>query len=270
MEALGTVVCVHAHPDDEAIFTAGLTASYAQLGYRCVLVTCTVGQLGIDGSGRAGNQPGHDDEGTKNARARELSHVAPLVGFTRWESLGYLDSGMASWPQNKDPGAFVNGNANDIAQKIAALIDDEGAAVVVTYDEQGFYGHPDHIMANYVTRLAVSQSTSAQRLFYPVVPRSRMDAIKEEATQHSWDLPAWITAASLGVDDNEWDIKLTLGEFAALKQEAIAQHATQVDNKPLWDLTPAQFAVAFGYEYYQLGWSRRHGDQPTDSLFGGL
>ena len=155
MTVAPTLVCVHAHPDDEALFTAGVTAHYADLGYRVVLITCTNGQLGLDDHGRPGSDPLHDIEVTRATRAGELQRAAVVAGFSRVVTLGYDDSGMKGWAQNDSSEAFVNADASAVARTIAAVLDEENASVVVTYDENGFYGHPDHVMANVVTRAAL-------------------------------------------------------------------------------------------------------------------
>ena len=102
-----TLVCVHAHPDDEALFTAGISSHYASLGYRVILVTCTNGQLGLDDRARPGSDPAHDALVTKSTRAGELQLAAAAIGFSRVITLGYDDSGMKGWSQNDAPDAFM-------------------------------------------------------------------------------------------------------------------------------------------------------------------
>ena len=143
-----TLLCVHAHPDDESIFTAGATMLYAERGYRVVLITCTNGRLGIDQNNHGGNHPDHDPTWTVATRARELSMAAQMVGVTRHIQLGFDDSGMAGWPQNKEPNSFVATPVTTVAAQILTVIEEEQPEVVLTYDERGFYGHPDHIHAH--------------------------------------------------------------------------------------------------------------------------
>src|ERR1035438_5403414 len=175
MTVAPTLVCVHAHPDDEALFTAGVTSHYADLGYRIVLITCTNGQLGLDDHARPGSDPLHDAEVTRATRAGELQRAAIVAGFSRVVTLGYDDSGMKGWSQNDRREAFVNADVTAVARTIAAVMDEENASVVVTYDENGFYGHPDHIMANVVTRAALELATSPKRLYYPVAPKGVLE-----------------------------------------------------------------------------------------------
>ena len=270
MSFAGTLVCVHAHPDDEAIFTSGLTLHYAEQGYRVMLVTCTAGQLGIDPSGLAGNQPGHDDDATRIARAGELQRAATLVGYSRIVNLGFLDSGMRGWPQNSDPRAFVNADPEAVSTTLAALFDEVGATVVVTYDENGFYRHPDHIQTNVVTRMAVAKSRTVERLYYPVMPESVLNAFRDGAAAAGLELPAFFMEAVEGVADEDVEIKLNVRRFAATKQQSIAAHATQIDNANLMTLDLGVFEMAFGAEYYLRGWERRPVPGDGQSLFANL
>jgi LmbE family N-acetylglucosaminyl deacetylase len=265
-----TMVCVHAHPDDEAIFTAGVTSHYSDLGYDVVLVTCTNGQLGLDQHARPGSDPQHDVEWTRATRAGELQRAAIVAGFSRVISLGFDDSGMAGWPQNARPSAFVNAEVDAVAVTLAAIFDEVHASVVVTYDENGFYGHPDHIMANVLTRRALDFAASPQRLYYPVVPTSVLQAFIEGARAKDVFLPAWVLSAGLNVPDELVASTMDVRAFAKRKQSAIATHASQVDNAELVTMSDELFTMLFGIEYYQRAWSRDvTADDKTD-LFGGL
>ena len=85
-----TLVCVHAHPDDEALFNGGVSSHYADRGYHVVLVTCTDGRYGLDPAGRAGDDPDHDVPATLRASASELATASALVGFERVVQLGLV------------------------------------------------------------------------------------------------------------------------------------------------------------------------------------
>lgn len=264
-----TIVCVHAHPDDEALFTAGATSYCADQGHRLVLITCTYGQLGIDGAGRPGNAEGHDDLGTRATRAMELQRAGELCGFARQVSLGYLDSGMVGWSSYADPHAFVNVDVERAARQVAAVLDAEEATVVITYDENGFYGHPDHVTAHRVTRRAVELSTSAQRLFYPVIPRPVISEFVRRASEEGVFMPAWVSDATLDTDEDQVAVRLDVRDRASLKQRAIALHASQIDNADLVSMSSDLFELLFGVEYYRLGWSRGACTTNND-LLGGL
>jgi LmbE family N-acetylglucosaminyl deacetylase len=265
-----TLVCVHAHPDDEAIFTSGITLHYAALGYDVVLVTCTNGRLGFDGHNRPGNEAPHDDLGTKATRAGELQRSAHQVGFTRIVTLGFEDSGMVGWPQNEDAGAFMNIDVDAVARTLAALLDEVRATVVVTYDENGFYGHPDHIMANVVTRRALEFARSPERLYYPVVSRSAIKSFVPQAQARGIYLPAFVLEADVGVTDEFVATTMDVTEYVGTKQAALRTHASQTDNAELSTMDSETFAMMFGTEWFQRAWSRHDATNDATDLFGGL
>jgi len=269
--ALGALLCVHAHPDDEALFTGGVLAHYARTGRRTVLVTCTLGQLGFDPLGREGADPEHDDESTAALRASELRRAAASLGVGRAVTLGYRDSGMSGWPTADHPDAFVNARVEEAARGLAALIDETRSSVVVTYDEHGFYGHPDHVMAHRVARRAVELSEGAQRLFYPVVPRRILDDFVARARRDGIYLPPWILEAVADTHDHDVAVTIDARDVASAKHRAIAAHASQLDTVDLVAMDEEAFSLLFGVEYYQLGWSRTGASLACgDDLFEGL
>jgi len=270
MTSAPTLVCVHAHPDDEALFTAGVTSHYGDLGYRVVLITCTNGELGIDDHGRPGSDPLHDTEVTRATRAGELQRAAVVAGFSRVVTLGYDDSGMKGWPQNDRASAFMNVDVDAVARTLASIMDEEGASVVVTYDENGFYGHPDHIMANVATRAALERAASPQRLYYPVAPKGVLDAFVTGARAKGVVLPAWIEDADHTVSDDTVAATMDVRSLAKRKHLAIATHASQVDNADLVTMDQELFTLLFGIEYYQRAWSRDVTSGDETDLFGGL
>jgi LmbE family N-acetylglucosaminyl deacetylase len=265
-----TLVCVHAHPDDEAIFTSGVTTHYARLGYRVVLITCTNGKLGIDDQERPGDDPQHDDGETCATRAGELQRSAAMVGFGRVVTLGFDDSGMEGWPQNANPNAFMNVNVDAVAKTLAALFDELQATVVLTYDENGFYGHPDHIMANEVTRRALDFALSPERLYYPVMPRSAITSFVPQAQARGIFLPAFVLEADAGTPDELVATTMDVTKYAGVKQASLRTHASQTDNADLVDMEPDLFVLMFGTECYQRAWSRHDATNDATDLFGGL
>jgi LmbE family N-acetylglucosaminyl deacetylase len=270
MTSAATIVCVHAHPDDEAFFGGGASAHYAALGHRLVLVTCTLGQLGYDGAGRAGNVQGHDALDAKAHRAGELQRAASLLGFSRVVTLGYDDSGMAGWPENESESAFMNADVEAVAATIASILDHENAQVVITYDESGFYGHPDHVRANAVARAAVQLSSSVERLYYSVVPTGVMSSVVSDAAARGLSMPAWVLDAGSRIDPALVTTTLDVSDLVALKREAMAAHATQIDNKDLIEMDDEVFARLFRTEWYQRAWSRHETGGDETDLVGGL
>jgi len=265
-----TLVCVHAHPDDESLFTAGITAHYAERGYQIILVTCTSGLLGIDNNNLPGSAPGHNREYVRATRAKELQDAAHLVGISRLVTLGYEDSGLAGWQQNSAPLAFMNCNVEAVGSTLSALFAEVNASVVVTYDENGFYGHPDHVMANRVTRNAVAKSPGVERLYYPVMPSDLMAEFVIRATSEQVSLPTWVTDASVDIDRSLISTVMDVSRFSRLKQQAIATHASQTDNADLVTMNPELFAMLFGTEFYQRAFTKSPTAADGTDLFGGL
>lgn len=270
MTSLPTLLCVHAHPDDEAFFGGGASAHYAALGHRVVLITCTSGQLGFDGAGRSGDQLDHDALQTRVTRAGELQESAAILGISRVVNLGYDDSGMKGWPENEAPNAFANKDVDAVARAIAAIMDEEQAAVVVTYDESGFYGHPDHVKANEVTRAAVALSSSVERLYYSVVPEGIITSLVTGATSLGLSMPSWVTDAGTHVRDDLVATTLDVSKYVRIKHDSMAAHGTQIDNEDLVEMNAELFSLLFSTEYYQRAWSRHQTRDDRTDLMGGL
>jgi LmbE family N-acetylglucosaminyl deacetylase len=270
MSSLPTLAFVHAHPDDETFFGGGAAAHYAALGHRVVLITCTGGQLGFDAAMRAGNDKDHDALQTRATRAGELQRAAAVLGFARVVTLGYDDSGMIGWPENANPNAFMNADADAVARTIAALLDEEHVKVVVTYDEKGFYGHPDHIEANIAARKAVVLSSSVERLYYSVVPEGIITELIEGAKALDLEMPAFILDAGTHVSDDLVATELDVSALTQTKRDSMAAHASQVDNEDLVEMNAELFALLFSTEYYQRAWSRHETSGDGVDLMGGL
>lgn len=131
-----TVVSFHAHPDDEALLTAGTLAKAAAAGHRVVLVVATDGELGLAPAAFGG------PEDLRSRRMAELETSARALGVARVERLGYRDSGMDG--ATSEPEAFVNVDVETAARRLADVLTSESADMLTVYDEDGGYGHPDH------------------------------------------------------------------------------------------------------------------------------
>ena len=143
-----TMMAVHAHPDDEASSTGGVLAAYSAQGIRTVVVTCTNGEFGDAPGGVKPGQNGHDEQAVAQQRLAELRESCAILGVTDLELLGYHDSGMPEWDYKDRPDAFCNVPEADVAARISGLIDRYRPQVLVTYDDQGPYQHPDHVHAS--------------------------------------------------------------------------------------------------------------------------
>ncbi len=149
---------VHAHPDDESIGTGATMAKYAAEGASVTLVTCTLGELGeIIPPGLAALAADRDDQ-LGGYRIGELDAACRALGVRDHRFLGgpgrWRDSGMIGTPGNDDPRAFWQADVAEPARDLAAVIREVRPQVMVSYDDDGFYGHPDHIQAHRVSSRA--------------------------------------------------------------------------------------------------------------------
>ena len=161
-----TLMVVHAHPDDESSSTGGLLRLAAEQGHTTILVTCTNGELGKVNIPDLRLNPRKDPADQQRLaliRQEELSKATAILGITKGYLLGYRDSGMAGWNSNHDPQAFMNSNHEDVTGQLVHVIRRHRPDVVVTYDANGGYGHPDHIMVHRVTVASVEAAAMAER-----------------------------------------------------------------------------------------------------------
>src|ERR1700685_2890944 len=187
-----TLMAVHAHPDDEALGTGGILARYADEGVRTVLVTCTNGELGDAPGGIKPGDPAHDESVVVPLRRHELEASCRALGISDLELLGYHDSGMEGWAQNEAPGSFWNTPVAEAGHRLAELMRHYRPQVVITYDEHGFYGHPDHIQANRVTMVAADTTEIPAKVYYTAVPRSALAGLAEVLREHGSEPPVAI------------------------------------------------------------------------------
>jgi len=165
-------MAVHAHPDDESSSTGGVLAKYSEEGIRTVVVTCTNGELGDGPGGVKPGEEGHDDAAVARVRLAELDEACEILGVDHVELLGYRDSGMHGWDGNGRPDAFCNIPLDQSAVLLAEIIDRYRPSVIVTYAENGGYGHPDHVQTHRVTLAAIERSGWPAKLYYTARPRS--------------------------------------------------------------------------------------------------
>src|SRR4051812_19703281 len=161
---VGTIVSFHAHPDDEAIGTAGTLARAADAGHRVVLVFATRGELGEPVPGVLG-----DGEQLAMRRSAECFAAAREIGAKRVEFLGWTDSGMMGEPTNDAPYCFWQASVEHAARRLAVILDEEEPDVLTVYDDNGGYGHPDHIQVHRVGMRAAGPSA------VPVVAQSTIN-----------------------------------------------------------------------------------------------
>jgi LmbE family N-acetylglucosaminyl deacetylase len=272
-------MAVHAHPDDEATSTGGALARYAEEGVRTVLVTCTDGSCGDAPGGVKPGEPGHDPAAVAALRREELEASCAVLKVSDLELLGYGDSGMMGWPQNDAPGSFWSTPVEQAAARLAELMRTYQPDVVVTYDENGFYGHPDHIQANRVTMAALALAEIEPKVYWTTVPRSAMAEFRRvmiEEMGADWDEPEQTAEPSeqpafeIGLPDEEVSTFLDVSAYGAAKYEALQTHASQSENIFFLNLGVERFTRLMGQETFVRVQDTTGAPVPETDLFAGL
>ncbi|MEU6302763.1 N-acetyl-1-D-myo-inositol-2-amino-2-deoxy-alpha-D-glucopyranoside deacetylase [Streptomyces chartreusis] len=273
------LLLVHAHPDDESINNGATMARYAAEGVRVTLVTCTLGEHGevIPPELRhlTGTELGEHRLGELAAAMREL-------GVEDFRLLGgrgrYEDSGMMGIADNDDPASLWQADVDAAARELVEVILEVRPQVLVTYDPDGGYGHPDHIQAHRVAmraaELAVDAGWEIPKVYWNRVPRTAAD---EAFTRLQADLPglpfgkAATVADVPGVVADERITTVIDGTaHAAAKAAAMRAHATQIEvAEPYFALSNELAQPLFTTEYYELV-RGEPGARPESDLFAGL
>ncbi|MFB4318898.1 PIG-L family deacetylase [Actinomadura sp. 21ATH] len=270
METRLTLMAVHAHPDDEVLGTGGLLARSAAEGIRTVLVTCTNGEAGDDSGGLKPGDPGHDAAGVARRRLAELRESAGLLGIEHVELLGYRDSGMAGWDTNAHPDAFANVPVRDAAARLAELMERYRPQVVVTYDENGGYGHPDHVQAHRIAMAATESSGIPSKLYYTAVPRSGVKDMMAYLKEAGADLGDVELPDDFGVPDELITSVVDVTPYVDRKFKALEAHASQGDSIFMLRLPEEARVMAFGFEAFTRRVCRVDAPEKEDDLFAGL
>ena len=267
-----TLVAFHAHPDDEALLTGGTIARAAAEGHRVVLVMATLGQAGL----AAGPQ---GDELATRRRAELLASAAAL-GCARVETLGYLDSGLDGGfvPDGvaEGPAAqrFADASVEEAAGLLAALLREEQAAVLTSYDVNGGYGHPDHVQVHRVGARAAELAGT------PVVLEATID--RNSLRLLIWPLrlagrllpgPPLGGAASAFTERGALTHRVDVRPYLARKRAALLAHTSQTEGGRGWRTVGALvrlpaplFALVAGHEYF-VEPGRPPGLAPSDDIF---
>lgn len=245
-----TLVCFHAHPDDEAIATGGLMARVADEGGRVVLVVATRGERGEP-------QPGILAEGEAlwERRIPETFEAAAALGVQRVEFLGYVDSGMMGEPTNDFPYSFWGADVDHAAGRLAAILTEEGADLLTIYDDNGGYGHPDHIQVHRVG-LRAAEIAGTPRVFQSTMNRTR---IQEAMAEHGDEAESQVggeveiptTPEEFGKPEDDITHGIDVRMYLKAKRAALEAHASQISGESFFlQLDDELFALAFGTEWY--------------------
>jgi N-acetyl-1-D-myo-inositol-2-amino-2-deoxy-alpha-D-glucopyranoside deacetylase len=290
------LLLVHAHPDDETINNGATMARYVDEGASVTLLTCTLGEEGevlvpeleLLAADHADQLGGY--------RIGELQAAMAALGVSDWRFLGgpgrYRDSGMMGTPANDGPRAFWNADLDEAVAHAVAVVREVRPQVVVTYDEHGGYGHPDHIQAHRVAMGAVDAAADpgyrpdlgpawdVAKVYWCCMPRSvlregiaAMAALGEESP---FDSLGDIEEVPFAVPDELVTAAVDGRSQAGRKDAAMRAHATQITvDGPFFALSNNLGLEVLGVEYYRLVRGERGpagggADGWEDDLFAGL
>lgn len=264
-------------------------AKAAHDGHRVVLVTATGGEHGEVDDGFL-----DDGETLGERRAAELQAAAKILGVARLEGLGYYDSGMMGTPENDAPESFWQADVEEAAQKLAAILKEESADVVTMYDENGVYGHPDHIKVWQVGVRAAELADAARpagreaiKVYEGTINRTawRKRAESGEAPTRrvekvdGVDTMVEVEAGAeqqptiefpLGVEEEELTTCVDVRDFVDVKRAAMKAHASQINDESFFFKMPEEmFREAFGREWFILRGAPKGQELETD-LFTGI
>jgi LmbE family N-acetylglucosaminyl deacetylase len=273
-----TLVAFHAHPDDESLLTAGTMARAADEGHRVVLVVATAGEVGeADAAFGAPVAP----EGLGATRMEELREAAGILGVQRVELLGYRDSGSGRAPrpgagQTKDAEpCFADADVDEAADRLAAILSEEGADVVTTYDRNGGYGHPDHRRVHTVGRRAADRAGTPV-LLEATFNRDLLQVGVGMVASMGYELPPGFTPESFEdwyTPAGELTHAIDVGDQLARKRAAMVAHRSQATTGSgegvrtlslLLSLPDEWFRMAFATEWYVQPGLRTPGAPLTD------
>jgi mycothiol conjugate amidase Mca len=239
-----TLMVVHAHPDDEVIGTGGTFARYADEGVRTVLVTCTLGEEGEIVVPEMDTEEEHARLG--ETRYGELQAAVEILKISDLEVLPYRDSGMMGRPSNEHPECFNKADPEEATERLVRLVRQYRPHVLVTYNEQGGYGHPDHLMAHQITVAAFGAAGDPERypdagapwtplkLYYIGFRRSlylrAWEAMRDRGHPTPLDDPEF--DPNRFVDDPRATTTIRIQPYLAQKVAALRVHRTQI--RPDW------------------------------------
>jgi N-acetyl-1-D-myo-inositol-2-amino-2-deoxy-alpha-D-glucopyranoside deacetylase len=269
------LLLVHAHPDDETIGTGAVMARYAAEGVHVTLLTCTLGELGEVLVPELAGLAAERGDQLGGYRIGELAAAMAALGVTDHRFLGgagcWRDSGMMGTPGNDDPRAFWR-CASDPARfdaavaQAAAVIREVRPQVLVTYDENGGYGHPDHIMAHRVAMAAADRAARADgdvagwtvaKIYWTALPKSVLqrgiDAVRAAGDEVFFDGVSSADDLPMGNPDEEITTAVDASGFGAAKHAALRAHATQISvDGPFFALSNNIGMEALSIEYFRL------------------
>jgi LmbE family N-acetylglucosaminyl deacetylase len=229
------------------------------------------------GDGPAGIKPGengHDTGDVAQTRLAELREACKHLGVTELELLGYHDSGMPEWEYRNNPEAFCNVPLEDVTAKIGALIEKYQPEVVITYDPDGIYQHPDHVHAARAAIGAVEKTGIPAKLYLTAMRRSEWQKVFEALREAGEDVPEWnmTEEEQRQIAESEARITTEVDITAVLdrKRDALMAHASQITDSWFSKIPPEVVRSAFGRECFIRTRNQTQAPVPEHDLFVGL
>jgi N-acetyl-1-D-myo-inositol-2-amino-2-deoxy-alpha-D-glucopyranoside deacetylase len=264
VSAAKRLLLVHAHPDDETIGNGVTMAKYATAGTQVTLVTCTRGEEGEILLSELANLASDKDDKLGEQRIIELKNAMYELGIKDYRFLGapnkkWRDSGMMGTPQNDRNDVFWQTDLDEAALELVKIILETKPQVLITYDEFGGYGHPDHIKAHRVAmraaELAIDQGWQISKIYWNTTPRS----VVQEGIEKMKEVGSDFFGAE-SVEDLPWakpdelvTTVINAPEFVPQKLAAMKAHATQISvDGPFFALSNNLGLEVWGDEYYTL------------------
>jgi N-acetyl-1-D-myo-inositol-2-amino-2-deoxy-alpha-D-glucopyranoside deacetylase len=255
------MLLVHAHPDDETINNGATMAMYAALGAQVTLVTCTRGEEGEVLVEEHSHKAAAHDDLLGEHRVLELAEAMKALGVSDHRFLGapetqYRDSGMMGTEPNERADNFWKADFDVATDHLVSVIEEVKPHILITYDEFGGYGHPDHIQAHRIAMAAADKSSwNIEKIYWNVMPRSviqeGIDAMKELGSdffgaEKAEDLP-------FAKDDSFVTTHIDGNNYVEAKMAAMRAHATQISvDGPFFALSNNLGLQVWGHEYYTL------------------
>ena len=279
-----TLMAVFAHPDDESFGTGGTLARYgADDDVRVVLVCATRGE-----AGEISDPDLATPDRLGQVREQELRCATEVLGVDQLYLLGYRDSGMAGTPENLDARSLAMAKFDEVVGKIVAHIRHEKPDVIITFDQTGGYGHPDHVAVHYHTRAAFSaaadplryqeqieaglEAYQAKKLYYTAIPRRFFLAAAEKMQEIGIDVPARYLErlkGPFGLPDEACTTDIYVQDHWDVKQAAVRCHATQLHPDSIFAALPPEIMRELqAWECFQLAESLISADEDHDLFIG--
>ena len=264
VSAAKRLLLVHAHPDDETINNGVTMAKYAEAGAAVTLVTCTRGEEGEVLVTELANLASDKDDKLGEHREVELKDAMAQLGINDFRFLGapnkkWRDSGMMGTPQNERGNVFWQADLDEASHELVKIILEIKPQVLITYDEFGGYGHPDHIKAHRVamraTELAAEQGWQVSKIYWNTMPRSVIQMGIEKMKEVGSDFFGAQSADDLpfAKPDELVTTVVNAPEYVPQKLAAMKAHATQISvDGPFFALSNNLGLSVWGDEYYTL------------------